>query len=157
LYNLWQGESGWNNNAQNPTSTAYGIAQFLNSTWGGTGIAKTSNPASQIEAGLRYIQGAYGTPANAYSKWLSRSPHWYGDGLAPTVFSQPTVIGVGERGPEIVSVTPRNSVSAGGNSALVAELRAMRRDLAKLPIAVVDGRYVRRSLENMTTRDPNGW
>jgi hypothetical protein len=80
LYNLWQGESGWNNNAQNPTSTAYGIAQFLNSTWGGTGIAKTSNPASQIEAGLRYIQGAYGTPANAYSKWLSRSPHWYGDG-----------------------------------------------------------------------------
>jgi hypothetical protein len=39
---LWTQESGFNNNAQNPTSTAYGIAQFLNSTWGPYG-PKTSN------------------------------------------------------------------------------------------------------------------
>lgn len=26
---IWQAESGWDNNAQNPTSTAYGIPQFL--------------------------------------------------------------------------------------------------------------------------------
>lgn len=28
-----QNESGWDNTAQNPTSTAYGYGQFLNSTW----------------------------------------------------------------------------------------------------------------------------
>ena len=77
LYTLWQHESGWNNNAQNPTSTAYGIAQFLNSTWGSVGASKTSDPAGQIAAGLRYIAMAYGSPANAWSKWQSRSPHWY--------------------------------------------------------------------------------
>ena len=37
LENLWGKESGWNPNAQNPSSTAYGIAQFLDSTWAGTG------------------------------------------------------------------------------------------------------------------------
>jgi hypothetical protein len=80
LLALWNGESGWNNNAQNPTSTAYGIAQFLNSTWASVGARKSSDPATQIAAGLKYIQGAYGSPANAYAKWLSRSPHWYDDG-----------------------------------------------------------------------------
>ena len=38
LVALWNAESGWNPDAQNPTSTAYGIAQFLDSTWAGTGI-----------------------------------------------------------------------------------------------------------------------
>ena len=33
LENLWGKESGWNPNAQNPSSTAYGIPQFLDSTW----------------------------------------------------------------------------------------------------------------------------
>jgi SLT domain-containing protein len=74
------GKSGWNNNAQNPTSTAYGIAQFLDSTWAGVGAAKTSDPTAQIAAGLRYIAQVYGSPANAYARWLSRSPHWYDQG-----------------------------------------------------------------------------
>jgi len=77
LVALWNGESGWNNNAQNPTSTAYGIAQFLDTTWAGYGIAKTSDPTLQIEAGLLYIKARYGNPVKAYNKWLSRSPHWY--------------------------------------------------------------------------------
>src|SRR4051812_44844432 len=38
LENLWGKESGWNPNAQNRSSTAYGIPQFLNSTWASTGI-----------------------------------------------------------------------------------------------------------------------
>jgi len=113
LFNLWQGESGWNNNAQNPTSTAYGIAQFLNSTWATVGAQKTSNPAGQIRAGLAYIRRVYGTPANAYGRWLSRSPHWYGSGLEPTMFNRPTLIGVGERGPEMVSVTPQRMLQPG--------------------------------------------
>lgn len=106
LYQLWQHESGWNPSAQNPTSTAYGIAQFLNSTWAGTGFSKSSNPQIQIAAGLNYIRSAYGSPMNAWNAWLSRSPHWYGSGLEAGVFNRPTLIGVGERGPEEVSITP---------------------------------------------------
>ena len=61
LENLWGKESGWNPNAQNPTSTAYGIPQFLDSTWAGTGIAKTSDGYRQIDAGLIYIEQRYGS------------------------------------------------------------------------------------------------
>jgi TP901 family phage tail tape measure protein len=77
---LVQGESSWNPNAQNPTSTAYGLFQFLNSTWATVGAKKTSDPAGQISAGLEYIRQRYGTPIAAYSAWLSRSPHWYEKG-----------------------------------------------------------------------------
>jgi hypothetical protein len=74
LESLWGKESGWNPNAQNPSSTAYGIAQFLNSTWAGTGIAKTSDGYKQIDAGLIYIEKAYGSPCGAWKK--SQSSGW---------------------------------------------------------------------------------
>jgi hypothetical protein len=75
LQNLWGKESGWNPNAQNPSSTAYGIAQFLDSTWAGTGIAKTSDGYRQIDAGLIYIEKAYGSPCAAWSH--SQANNWY--------------------------------------------------------------------------------
>ncbi|WP_324278111.1 transglycosylase SLT domain-containing protein [Blastococcus brunescens] len=75
LENLWGKESGWNPNAQNPTSTAYGIAQFLDSTWAGTGIAKTSDGYRQIDAGLIYIENRFGSPCGAWSH--SQSKGWY--------------------------------------------------------------------------------
>jgi hypothetical protein len=75
LESLWGKESGWNPNAQNPTSTAYGIAQFLDSTWAGTGIAKTSDGYRQIDAGLIYINNRYGSPCGAWSH--SQSTGWY--------------------------------------------------------------------------------
>jgi hypothetical protein len=74
-YQLGMKESGWNNNAQNPTSTAYGIGQFLNSTWGGYGIPKTSDPSQQVEAMARYIKARYGSPSRALSFHLSHN--WY--------------------------------------------------------------------------------
>lgn len=74
-YTLGMKESGWNNNAQNPTSTAYGIGQFLNSTWGGYGIPKTSDPALQVEAMARYIKARYGSPSRALAFHLSHN--WY--------------------------------------------------------------------------------
>jgi hypothetical protein len=77
LEELWQVESGWNPDAQNPSSTAYGIAQFLDSTWALVGAQKTSDPAGQIEAGLTYIARTYGLPTNALAAWQGRSPHWY--------------------------------------------------------------------------------
>ncbi|WP_092203166.1 aggregation-promoting factor C-terminal-like domain-containing protein [Blastococcus tunisiensis] len=75
LESLWGKESGWNPNAQNPTSTAYGIAQFLDSTWAGTGIAKTSDGYRQIDAGLIYIQNRFGSPCGAWSH--SQAKGWY--------------------------------------------------------------------------------
>ncbi len=75
LESLWGRESGWNPNAQNPTSTAYGIPQFLDSTWAGTGIGKTSDGYRQIDAGLIYINSRYGSPCGAWSH--SQSTGWY--------------------------------------------------------------------------------
>jgi len=75
LENLWGKESGWNPNAQNPSSTAYGIPQLLDSTWASTGIAKTSDGYRQIDAGLAYIDSRYGSPCGAWSH--SRSTGWY--------------------------------------------------------------------------------
>jgi hypothetical protein len=59
-------ESSWNPEAQNPTSTAYGLFQFLDSTWANYG-QKTSDPAAQARAGLAYIRDRYGSPQAALS------------------------------------------------------------------------------------------
>lgn len=66
-----RGESGWNNNAQNPTTSAYGICQFLDSTWRGTGISKTADPVQQIQACLIYSEHRYGGLQNAAQHWLA--------------------------------------------------------------------------------------
>lgn len=78
LDNLWTKESGWNHLAQNPTSTAFGIPQFLDTTWAEVGIAKTSDPKKQIQAGIKYIQGRYG---DANAAWAhSVANNWYDRG-----------------------------------------------------------------------------
>jgi hypothetical protein len=73
LVSLWNQESGWNNQAQNPT-TACGIAQFLDTTWGPYG-PKTSDPVLQITYGLRYIKDRYGSPAAAWAHEVANN--WY--------------------------------------------------------------------------------
>ena len=73
-----QKESGWNPNAQNPGSTAYGLFQFLDSTWAETGIGKTSDPKLQGEAGARYIKKRYGNPIAAKEFWQANN--WYDQG-----------------------------------------------------------------------------
>jgi len=76
-------ESSWNPNAQNKGSTAYGLFQFLNSTWGPYG-SKTSDPAGQARAGLKYIQDRYGDPSKALA--FHKKNNWYADGglVTPT-------------------------------------------------------------------------
>lgn len=64
-------ESGWNPNAQNPHSTAYGLGQFLDGTWRGVGCVKTSDPYVQIRCTIKYIENRYKTPENALAYWLS--------------------------------------------------------------------------------------
>ncbi len=112
LYRLWSNESGWRSTAQNPTSSAFGIAQFLDSTWAGTGYHKSSDPRIQIAAGLQYIHQRYRTPASALSFWMRQTPHWYDQGgyLPPGVS-----IAVNNTGrPEPVG--PAISSSTGGDT-----------------------------------------
>jgi hypothetical protein len=78
LVQLIKKESSFRNTAQNPTSTAYGLFQFLNSTWGTVGGYKTSDPGLQTEFGLRYIKGRYGSPSQALQFHLANN--WYGEG-----------------------------------------------------------------------------
>jgi len=74
-YALGMKESGWRNTAQNPTSTAFGIGQFLDSTWGGTGIGKTSDPRQQVLAMAKYIARRYGSPSAALA--FHKAHNWY--------------------------------------------------------------------------------
>jgi TP901 family phage tail tape measure protein len=97
LYQLLMKESGFNPTAQNPTSTAYGMFQFTDGTWAGTGIKKTSDPWKQTQAGLKYIKNRYDDPNGAWDFWQTHN--WYGDGA---VFNGAQTIGVGESGPEAV-------------------------------------------------------
>jgi hypothetical protein len=68
LAKLWGKESGWKHTADNPKSTAYGIAQVLNT--------KPGTPAPlQIERGLVYIEHRYDKPSKAWAHW--RANGWY--------------------------------------------------------------------------------
>jgi hypothetical protein len=71
-------ESGWRPTAQNPTSSAYGLFQFLNGTWAGVGGRKTSDPYLQSVYGLRYIRNRYRTPLGAQAFWQAHG--WYDNG-----------------------------------------------------------------------------
>lgn len=76
LDQLWISESDWETDADNPTSSAYGIPQALT---GGThddlpGDYMT-NPVSQIRWGLGYIRDSYGTPCSAWS--FKQANNWY--------------------------------------------------------------------------------
>lgn len=71
-------ESSWNPNAQNPSSTAYGLFQFLDSTWAGVGGSKTSDPYQQAIYGGRYIKQRYGSPSAAWAFWQNPQPNPYG-------------------------------------------------------------------------------
>lgn len=78
LEQLWQGESGWDENAVNPSSGAGGIPQALPASKMGAGWQ--GNARQQILWGLRYIKDRYGSPSSALAAWKSRSPHWYSQG-----------------------------------------------------------------------------
>ena len=99
LLPLWTQESGFRADAQNPTSTAYGIAQFLNSTWGKYG-PKTGNPGLQIKYGLEYIHDRYGNPVSAEAH--ERAYNWYGTGTKSATGGMALV---GDRGPELVRLS----------------------------------------------------
>jgi hypothetical protein len=72
LNKLWTKESHWNYKAHNYRSGAHGIAQALpavkmeviSDDW-------RTNPVTQIQWGLRYIDLRYDNPCTAWAKWRS--------------------------------------------------------------------------------------
>lgn len=76
LDSLWTRESGWRTNAANPSSGAYGIPQALpGSKMASAGADWQTNPRTQIQWGLDYIAGRYGTPCQAWAFFQNRN--WY--------------------------------------------------------------------------------
>ncbi len=75
LDDLWQEESGWRYNAENP-SGAYGIPQALpGSKMASAGPDWQTDPTTQINWGLGYIQSRYGSPCNAWAH--EQADGWY--------------------------------------------------------------------------------
>ncbi|WP_435736889.1 ubiquitin-like domain-containing protein [Cellulosimicrobium sp. PMB13] len=76
LDKLWTKESNWRVDADNPSSSAYGIPQALpGSKMATAGDDWRTNPATQITWGLGYIEGRYGTPCSAWSHSVAKG--WY--------------------------------------------------------------------------------
>ena len=76
LDSLWTKESGWNYQASNPSSGAYGIPQSLPGSKMST-VADDweTNATTQITWGLDYISRAYGMPCSAWGH--SQAMNWY--------------------------------------------------------------------------------
>jgi murein DD-endopeptidase MepM/ murein hydrolase activator NlpD len=69
-------ESGWNYTATNPSSGAYGLVQALpGSKMASAGADWRTNPITQINWGISYMNGRYGSPCGAWNFWLNN--HWY--------------------------------------------------------------------------------
>ena len=76
LVSLWEKESNWRWNADNPTSSAYGIPQALPGHKMSTaGADWETNPVTQIRWGIGYIEERYGSPCKAWNH--SQAVNWY--------------------------------------------------------------------------------
>jgi hypothetical protein len=76
LESLWNKESRWRVDADNPTSSAYGIPQALpGNRMAAYGKDWRTNPVTQIKWGLDYIENRHGSPCGAWSH--SKAKGWY--------------------------------------------------------------------------------
>lgn len=73
---LWARESGWRWNALNSSSGAYGIPQALpGSKMQRAGPDWATNPVTQVQWGLSYVIGRYGSSCDAWA--FFRAHGWY--------------------------------------------------------------------------------
>ncbi|CAL9308811.1 MULTISPECIES: transglycosylase SLT domain-containing protein [Streptomyces] len=74
--NIVSHESGWNPQATNASSGAYGLVQALPaSKMASAGSDWKTNPATQIKWGLDYMKDRYGSACDAWSFWQANN--WY--------------------------------------------------------------------------------
>lgn len=128
-------ESGWNAYAINKSSGAYGIGQSL----GHGHPYNLGDYVAQVDWMANYIKGRYRNPAAAWAFETSHVPNWYRDGgpiidalRAPKVRDNGGPIDPGWN--MIYNGTGRSETSRSGTQedALLAELRAMRKDMKNL-------------------------
>ncbi|MER6420056.1 transglycosylase SLT domain-containing protein [Streptomyces sp. NPDC001137] len=68
--NIVDRESGWNMQALNASSGAYGLMQALpGKKYASAGSDWQTNPATQIKWGLNYMNSVYGSPCQAWAFW----------------------------------------------------------------------------------------
>jgi hypothetical protein len=73
---LWDRESHWNYKSLNHSSGAYGIPQAVpGSKMASAGADWKTNPITQVDWGIHYVNGRYGSSCGAWNFW--RSHHWY--------------------------------------------------------------------------------
>jgi hypothetical protein len=76
LIPLWTMESGWNYQAQNPSSGAYGIPQALpGSKMASAGSDWQTDADTQIRWGLQYLHDTYGSPCGGWAH--EQADGWY--------------------------------------------------------------------------------
>ena len=68
-------ESAWVPSAKNPTSSASGIGQMLDSTYEGLGMKKQKAGVSQLVATLAYISRRHVHPCGAWKHFQDKG--WY--------------------------------------------------------------------------------
>jgi phage-related protein len=82
MVSAWEGvirlESGGSFTAKNPTSDAYGLAQFIGGPSGYAQYGGNLTPSGQVTAMGNYIKERYGNPENALAH--EHAYHWYGSG-----------------------------------------------------------------------------
>lgn len=141
---LEMSEAGYNENAQNPTSTAYGMGQFLDSTWAAFG-PKTSNPFKQLLYMMRYIGGRFGDPIRAWA--FHRAHNYYATGgVTPG-----GRVWVGEHGKELADLPRGTRIHSTGQSHMMAASGSL--DMASSQaIADAVGRAVASYMDGATLR-----
>ncbi len=74
--NIVDHESDWNPHATNASSGAYGLVQALPANkMASAGSDWKTNPKTQIEWGLDYMNSRYGSPTGAWAFWQANG--WY--------------------------------------------------------------------------------
>lgn len=78
LYNVERAEANFSTTAKNPSSSAYGLAQFIGGPGEYAQYGGNLSAAGQITAMLNYIAQRYGSPAGAWAH--EQQYHWYDAG-----------------------------------------------------------------------------
>lgn len=116
LYTLEMHEAGFNNLAQNATSTAFGMGQFLDSTWATVGGHKTSDASLQAKYMMEYIKNRYHDPEHAWAQYYDHpgGVGYYRHGTANAA-KGPAI--VGENGPEAMWMKGGEHIATAGETA----------------------------------------
>jgi hypothetical protein len=133
LYDVEMREAGFNMTATNPTSGAYGLAQFINgpseyAQYGGNSTTATG----QITGMLNYIAQRYGNPINAWAH--EQAYNWYDHGGILKPGATMAYNGTGQNeyvvGPQ--GLTVGLQVASGGSSAFESFMLEMIRNFVRI-------------------------